>query len=143
MSGATLAMTISRRRLCRAAGIRACSACNSIVSCAGRRQRLLRPPANTLSYATVAAAIFAAGLALLGLSLSSAMFAAVIIALGQTVMLAISSGMYGNYASRLRGWRWRLWPPRWRCRGRSTSGGAKRSPHPPGSSWRRPHQYCS
>jgi hypothetical protein len=59
---------------------------------------LVRPPANTLSYAALAAAIFAAGLALVGLSLSSAMFAAAAIGLGQAVMMAIGSGMYGGYA---------------------------------------------
>ena len=62
---------------------------------------LVRPPTNTLSQAALATAIFAAGLALIGLSLSSAMFAAAAIGLGQTVMLAVGSGMYGAYASRL------------------------------------------
>ena len=62
---------------------------------------LVRPPGNTLSHAILSTAIFSAGLALLGLSLSSAMFAAVMIGLGQTVLLALGSGMYGSYAGRL------------------------------------------
>ena len=62
---------------------------------------IVRPPTNTLSQAAIATAIFAAGLALVGLSLSSAMFAAAAIGLGQTVMLAVGSGMYGGYASTL------------------------------------------
>ncbi len=62
---------------------------------------LMRPPSNALAYASLAAAIFAAGLALLGLSLSSAMFVAAAIALGQTVMMAISSGMYGTFPGKL------------------------------------------
>lgn len=61
--------------------------------------RLVRPPANTLSRAALAAAAFAAGLGLIGLSLSSAMFAAAAIGLGQALMLAIGSGMYGNYSA--------------------------------------------
>ncbi len=59
---------------------------------------LVRPPSNTLSHASLAAGIFAAGLALVGLSLSSAMFAAAAIGLGQAVMMAIASGMYGSYS---------------------------------------------
>ena len=62
---------------------------------------LVRPPSNALSEAALATGIFAAGLALIGLSLSSAMVAAAAIGLGQTVMLAIGSGMYGAYAGRL------------------------------------------
>ena len=62
---------------------------------------LVRPPSNALSQAALAAGVFAAGLALVGLSLSSAMFAAAAIGLGQTVMLAIGSGMYGTYPARL------------------------------------------
>jgi hypothetical protein len=62
---------------------------------------LVRPPSNTLSEAALATGIFAAGLALIGLSLSSAMIAAAAIGLGQTVMLAIGSGMYGTYSGRL------------------------------------------
>lgn len=62
---------------------------------------LVRPPSNTLSNAGLAAAIFAAGLALVGLSLSSAMVAAAAIGLGQTVMMAIGSGMYGAYSTTL------------------------------------------
>lgn len=100
MSGATLTMTIAPTFVPGGGDSRVLGVQVDRLVCRPE-SALLRPPANTLSYATVAAAIFAAGLALLGLSLSSAMFAAVIIALGQTVMLAISSGMYGNYASRL------------------------------------------
>src|SRR6185295_3656430 len=59
---------------------------------------IVRPPSNTLARAALAAGIFSAGLALLGLSLSSALFAAVAVGLGQTVMLAIASGMYGSYS---------------------------------------------
>jgi hypothetical protein len=59
---------------------------------------LVRPPSNTLSNAGLAEAIFAGGLALVGLSLSSAMFASAIIGLGQAVMMAIGSGMYGGYS---------------------------------------------
>lgn len=62
---------------------------------------LVRPPSNTLSQAALATGIFAAGLALVGLSLSSAMIAASAIGLGQTLMLAIGSGMYGTYPERL------------------------------------------
>lgn len=62
---------------------------------------IVRPPSNTLSQATLAAAIFSAGLALLGLSLSSAMFAAAAIGLGQTLMMALGSGMYGTYPGKL------------------------------------------
>jgi len=62
---------------------------------------IVRPPTNTLSNAAVSTAIFAAGLALIGLSLSSAMFAAAAIGLGQTVMLAVGSGMYGSYSAKL------------------------------------------
>lgn len=61
---------------------------------------IVRPPSNTLGRAALAAGIFSAGLALLGLSLSSALFAAVAVGFGQTVMLAIASGMYGSYSSR-------------------------------------------
>ncbi|HEX5071275.1 MAG TPA: hypothetical protein VFV78_13750 [Vicinamibacterales bacterium] len=62
---------------------------------------IVRPPSDTLSQATLAAAIFSAGLALLGLSLSSAMFAAAAIGLGQTLMMVMGSGMYGDYPARL------------------------------------------
>jgi len=62
---------------------------------------IVRPPSNTVSEATLAAAIFSAGLALLGLSLSSAMFAAAAIGLGQTLMMAVGSGMYGTYPGKL------------------------------------------
>jgi hypothetical protein len=62
---------------------------------------LVRPPSNTLSNAALATGIFAAGLALIGLSLSSAMIAASAIGLGQTLMLAIGSGMYGGYSAML------------------------------------------
>jgi hypothetical protein len=62
---------------------------------------LVRPPSNTLSLAALAAAIFAFGLALVGLSLSSAMFAAAAVGLGQTVMMAVGSCMYGAYPGRL------------------------------------------
>lgn len=62
---------------------------------------IVRPPSNTLSEATLAAAIFSAGLALLGLSLSSAMFAAAAIGLGQTLMMVMGSGMYGDYPAKL------------------------------------------
>jgi hypothetical protein len=62
---------------------------------------LVRPPANAGARAAVAAAIFAAGLALIGLSLSSTLFAAVAVALGQTVMLALSSGIYGDLPLKL------------------------------------------
>jgi len=62
---------------------------------------IVRPPSNTLSEATLAAAIFSAGLALLGLSLSSAMFAAAAIGLGQTLMMVMGSGMYGAYPGKL------------------------------------------
>jgi hypothetical protein len=62
---------------------------------------IVRPPSDTLSYATLAAAIFSAGLALLGLSLSSAMFAAAAIGLGQTLMMVMGSGMYGDYPGKL------------------------------------------
>jgi hypothetical protein len=63
----------------------------------------VRPPSNALSQATLAAVIFAAGLGLLGLSLSSAMFTAAVVALGQTLMLAIASGAYSTYPGRLPG----------------------------------------
>ena len=63
--------------------------------------KVVRPPSNALAQASLAAGIFAAGLGLLGLSLSSTMFAAVVVALGQTVLMVISSGLYGNYPSRL------------------------------------------
>ncbi len=62
---------------------------------------IVRPPSDTLSEATLAAAIFSAGLALLGLSLSSAMFAAAAIGLGQTLMMVMGSGMYGDYPAKL------------------------------------------
>jgi hypothetical protein len=61
----------------------------------------LRPPENALARASLAAAIFAAGLALIGLSLSSTLFAAAFVALGQTVMLAVSSGIYTDLPARL------------------------------------------
>lgn len=61
----------------------------------------LRPPSNAIARASLAAAIFAAGLALIGLSLSSTLFAAAFVALGQTVMLAGSSGVYTDLPARL------------------------------------------
>jgi hypothetical protein len=60
---------------------------------------VVRPPSNALAQASLAAGIFAAGLALVGLSLSSAMFAAAVFGLGQTVLMSMSSGLYGDYPS--------------------------------------------
>jgi hypothetical protein len=60
---------------------------------------VVRPPSNALAQASLAAGIFAAGLALVGLSLSSAMFAAAVFGLGQTVLMSMSSGIYGDYPS--------------------------------------------
>ena len=58
---------------------------------------VVRPPSNALALASVAAGAFAAALALLGLSLTSAVAAAVVISFGQTAMLVIGAGIYGRY----------------------------------------------
>jgi hypothetical protein len=63
-----------------------------------------RPPPSTHCQCGARRGTFAAGLALVGLSLSSAMFAAAAIGLGQTVMLAIDRDV-ARIRPRCRGWR--------------------------------------